>query len=150
NARGQTLKVDMLLGQVNPVGGQRVLGKRIQHHLIDRVDVPWLACQRDPAERPDAAREERPQIAGSEDVDAEGIVDALAMCLRTYVITVIKRDGTALLEGQDGPYFGGDGGQSTALDLVRITPAHRLGLGYGHPGGNVTVAGIVCGRLVRH
>ena len=66
DARRQALELDALPGHVEPVVQMRVVRHQLLHLGVGAVDVLGIARQRGPAERPDAAAEQRPDIGRHE------------------------------------------------------------------------------------
>ena len=73
DARGQALKLDALARHVEPAVQVRVVGEQLLHLGVGLVDVLGIARQRRPAERPDAAAEQRPDIGRHEAREVEGV-----------------------------------------------------------------------------
>ncbi len=78
DARRQALEADALARHVEPVVQMRVVGHQLLHLGVGLVDVLGIARQRRPAERPDAAAEQRPDVGGHEAGKVEGVAHALS------------------------------------------------------------------------
>ncbi len=71
--RGQALELDLLARHVEPVVEVRVVGDQLLHLGVGLVDVLGIARERRPAERADAAAEQRADIGGHEAGKVEGV-----------------------------------------------------------------------------
>jgi hypothetical protein len=76
--RRQALEVDALARHVEPVVEMRVVGQQFLHLGVGLRDILGIARQRRPAERADAAAEQRADIGRDEAGKVEGVGDALA------------------------------------------------------------------------
>ena len=82
-----------------------------------------VAGERDPAERADAAGEQRPQVAGHEALDVEGVVDAELLGVHAQVVAVLEDDGAGALEAQQRRHLCGDGAPGELLERRRVAVA---------------------------
>ena len=80
DARRQALEVDALARHVEPVVQMRVVGQQFLHLGVGLVDVFRIARQRGPAERPDAAAEQRADIGRHEAREVERVRARLRPC----------------------------------------------------------------------
>ena len=62
----QALEGDALGSELEPALEERILGEEASQRVVDRGDVGRVAGERGPAERADAAAEERPDIGRDE------------------------------------------------------------------------------------
>ena len=148
DARRQSLELDALAGHVEPPVQMRAVGHQLLHLGIGLVDVLRIARERGPAERPDTAAEQRPDIGRHEARIAEGIGHALFQRHLADVVAIVDRRHAELVEFEHG------------ADMARHRLLGRLGDGAGITGalvfplrqrpapGQVAVDGIVRRRLV--
>jgi hypothetical protein len=62
----QALEGDPARGELEPALEERVIREQLLEHLVDRLDVAWIAGECRPAERANAAAEERTDIGRDE------------------------------------------------------------------------------------
>ena len=67
----------------------RVVGQQLLHLRVGAVDVLGIARQRGPAERPDAAAEQRPDIGRHEAREVEGVGHAFVLRHLADVVAVV-------------------------------------------------------------
>ena len=99
---GRPWKRDPLARHVEPVVQVRVVRDQLLHLGVGAVDVLRVARQRRPAERPDAAAEERADIGRHEAREVEGVRDALVLRHLADVVAVVERRHAGLLEVEHG------------------------------------------------
>ena len=75
----------------------RIVRDQLLHLGVGAVDVLGIAGQRRPAERPDAAAEQRPDVGGHEAGECEGVLDAL--------VERDLADVVAVVEGRDASFW---------------------------------------------
>ena len=90
DARRQALELDARSRHVEPVVQVRVVRHQLLHLGVGAVDVLRIARQRRPAERPDAAAEQRADIGRHEAREIEGIGDALSLRHLADVVAVVE------------------------------------------------------------
>src|SRR3546814_18334818 len=73
DARGQALELDAFAGHVEPVVQVLVVGDQFLDLGVGLVDVLGVAAERDPAERADAAAEQRAHVGRDEAGKVEGV-----------------------------------------------------------------------------
>ena len=88
--RRQALEGDPLARHVEPAVEVRVVGDQLLHLRVGAVDVLGIARQRAPAERADAAAEERPDIGRHEAGEIEGVGDALVLGDLADVVAIVE------------------------------------------------------------
>ena len=71
---------------------------QLAHLGIGAVDVLRIAGQRDPAERSDAAAEQRADVGGHEAGEVEGVLDARIEGDLADVVAVVEHRNALLLE----------------------------------------------------
>ena len=76
DARRQALEGDALAGHVEPAVQVRVVREQLLHLRVGLADVLRVARQRDPAERPLAAAEQRPDVGRHEAGEVERVLHA--------------------------------------------------------------------------
>ena len=148
DARRQSLELDARPRHVEPGMKMPVVGHQLLHLGVRPVDVLRIAGQRGPAERPDAAAEQGPDIGRHEAGVAEGVRHALLQRHLADVVAVVDGRHAEPVELQHGAHvarhrlFGrlGDGG--------RIAAAPGFPLGQRPAPGQVAVDRIVRGGLV--
>ena len=90
DARRQALEGDPLARHVEPAVEVRIVGDQLLHALVGAVDVLGIARQRDPAERADAAAEQRPDIGGDEAGEVERVGDAHVLGFLADVVAIVE------------------------------------------------------------
>ena len=78
DARRKSLEGDPLTRHVEPAVEVRIVGDQLLHPLVGAVDVLGVAAKRGPAERTDAAAEQRADVGGNEPGEVERVRDALS------------------------------------------------------------------------
>ncbi len=124
------------LRAVQPALQLDVVGKQLAHRGVGGGDVVGVAGQRRPAERPDAAAEQRPHVGGHEAGVVEGARVAGGLRLGAQVVAVVD-DGRAEL---------------LPLDHHRHLARHRrpCPLDVGLRIGGAQLGGLVERQVVRH
>src|SRR5690242_5974794 len=92
DARGQSLEVDALLRHANPAGERLIFREEPQYLLVSAADVFRVARERHPAERTDAAAEERADEGGDEPGEVHRVLDADAQRLPAQIVAVVEDD----------------------------------------------------------
>ena len=90
DARRQALERDALARHVEPVVQVRVVGDQLLHLGVGAVDVLRIARERRPAERADAAAEQRADIGRHEAREIEGVLHALVLRHLADVVAVVE------------------------------------------------------------
>src|SRR5688500_428269 len=90
DARRQALESDALARHVEPAMEVRVAGDQLLHLRVGLANIFWIARQRGPAERADAAAEQRPDIGGDEAGEVEGVGDAGVECFLANVVAIVE------------------------------------------------------------
>ena len=122
DACGQALEADALLGHVEPVVQGLVVGDEFLDLGVGLVDVFRVAGQRHPAERADAAAEQRAHIGGHETGEGEGVVAANVLGHLADVVAVVEGGDALRVEGEHGFDMGAHG------LLGRVARAFGVGL----------------------
>ena len=149
-ARRKALHRDVRAREVDPFRDLGPLGKQIVGEVVQPREVRLVTAQRDPAERTDAAREQRPHVAFRETVDGEGVLDSGVCRLDAQVVPVLDRDGAPLLEREDRAHLGGHRLPGHRHDLGRIGVAQANPFFEGHSLWHVAVQRVVRRRQVGH
>ena len=100
DARRQALERDALARHVEPAVQMRVVGEELLHLAVGRVDVLRVARQRDPAERPLALAEQRPDVRRHEAREGERVGHALVERDLADVVAVVERRHALRVEGE--------------------------------------------------
>ena len=90
DARRQALELDPLARHVEPVVQMRVVRQQLLHLRVGAVDVLRIAGERGPAERADAAAEQRADVGRHEAGESEGVGDALVLRHLPDVVAVVE------------------------------------------------------------
>src|SRR3989442_3942440 len=93
DARRQALERYASLRQRDPPAQVVVLREQLQRQPVGALQVPRLARQRDPAERPPPLAEQRPDVLGYESRDLERLLEPGVGGLSADVVAVVERDG---------------------------------------------------------
>ena len=105
NPRRQALERDALLRHVEPAMQMRVVRDELFHLRVGLGDVIRIAGERGPAERPNAAAEERTHISRHKTRIRERILDALILRDLANVVAVIDNRHALLVPLQHGPHM---------------------------------------------
>src|ERR1044071_4183770 len=97
DARGQSLKLDALARERDPLAQLSVLRKELQHQLVGPVEVLRVAGQRDPPEGTLAFAEQRPDVLRNETGNPERVLHSGVARDRADVVAVVESDGAAPL-----------------------------------------------------
>ena len=106
DARGQALEGDALARHVEPVVQVRVVGDQLLHLGVGAVDVLGVARERRPAERADAAAEERADVGRHEAREGEGVGEALLQRHLADVVAVVDGRDAAASRSRPSPRRG--------------------------------------------
>ena len=90
---------------VEPVVQMQVVRHQLLHLGVGAEDVLGIARQRRPAERPDAAAEQRPDIGGNETGKVEGVRDTFILRHLADVVAVIDRRDAHAVKLQHGAHM---------------------------------------------
>ena len=90
DARRHALERDALARHVEPVMQVRVAGRELLHLGVGLVNILRIAGQRCPAERADAAAEQRADIGRHEPREGEGVLQPLVLGDLADVVAVIE------------------------------------------------------------
>ena len=99
DARRQALERNAIARHVEPVVQMRVARRQLAHLGVGAVDVLGIAGQRDPAERADAAAEQRADIGRHEAGKGEGVLEAFLARHLADVVAVVERRHAGVPEG---------------------------------------------------
>src|SRR6185437_2525398 len=86
----QSLEVDALARHVQPMMQMPILRQELTHFGVGPVDVLGIARQRGPAERTDAAAEQRPDVSRNEARESKGVLDAGVEGPLPQVVAVVE------------------------------------------------------------
>ena len=145
---GKPLEGDPLARHVEPAVEVRIVGDQLLHALVGAVDVLGIAAQRGPAERADAAAEQRADVGWDEAGEVEGVGDALVLGFLADVVAVIEGRDAHVLEREHRLDVARHRFARGLGDRGGIALAHLLPFGDAPAGGAVTVGGIVRAGLV--
>ena len=146
--RRQALERDALLGHRDPAVEPGVVGEELQDRAVGPGDVGRVAGQRDPAERPAALAELRPDEGRHEARVVEGVGDAGLLRLGAQVVAVVEDDRAGALEGEHRPDVGGHRAARSPLVLVGQGGAQLEGVGERDLGRHVAAERVVGRGLV--
>ena len=138
------------LRHVEPVVQVRVVRHQLLHLGVGAVDVLRIARQRRPAERADAAAEQRADVGRHEAREVEGVRHALVLGHLADVVAVVDGGDAALVELQHGAHVLGHRALGRVLHALGIGAAPALPLGQRPALRQVAVDRIVRRGLVRH
>ena len=152
DARGQALEGDPLARHVEPAVEVRVVGDQLLHLGVGLVDVLGIARQRGPAERADAAAEQRPDIGGDEAGEVEGVGDALVEGFLADVVAIVEGRNAHFLEGEHrldmaGHRLARGGGDRGGIALAHLGPFGDAPAGRAIAVGGIVGAGLVGDRV---
>ena len=150
DARGQTLEADAFARHVEPAVQGGIVGNQFFHFGIGFVDVFGVARQSHPAERADAAAEQRADVGGHEAGEIESVGHAFFFRHLADVVAVIEGGHAHFLEIEHGLHVYGHrffGGFHRAFGVgfgggAVLFPRHVLR--------QVAVERVVCAGLVGH
>src|SRR5580698_8539324 len=95
--RRQSLKFDALARHVEPAVQMRIIGNELLDFLVRAVDILGIARESAPAERSDAAAEERPDVCRHETRKRKGILHSRIEGHLANVVAVVKSGHAAAL-----------------------------------------------------
>ena len=148
--RRQALERDPLARQLDPAPDVRLVAEQVEDRAVGRGDVGRVARQRDPAERPLALAEQRPDVGGDEAGVGERVRVAVLLGQPAQRVAVVERLGARRAERPDRADVR-ERRRADALEvLVRVGGAQDVGLLGRHPGRHVAVERVVGARLVGH
>src|SRR5207245_1512107 len=124
-ARRQALERYASLRQREPAAQVVVLREQLQRQPVGALQVPRLARQRDPAERPPPLAEQRPDVLGYESRDLERLLEPGVGGLSADVVAVVERDGALPLHLQHGAHVGHDALRRAPHVLRRLRVPQR-------------------------
>ena len=101
-ARRQSLRSHVFGGERDP-GFHLGPEGHLDHEAVELGKVRKLSAQSDPAERPDAPAEQRPQVPLREPVDREGVARLQPLGLHPQVVAILEDDRTRALSGSASP-----------------------------------------------
>ena len=148
DARRQALEPDALGGHVEPVVQGRVVGDQLLDLGVGLVDVLRLSGQRDPAERPDAAAEQGPDVGRHEAGKVEGVLDAHLEGHLAQVVAVIEGRHALGLKLEHGAHVDRHGLLGGLNDRVGIAFLRALPAVERPAGRQVAVERVVRGGLI--
>ena len=148
---GRPWKLDARLGHVEPVVEVRVAGHQLLHLGVGAIDVLGIARQRGPAERADAAAEQRADVGRHEAREVEGVGHALVLGHLADVVAVVDGGDAAPVELEHGAHVLGHRALGGRASTPLGSAARRaLPLGERPALREVAVDGIVRRGLVGH
>ena len=150
DAGRQPLEPDPLRRQLEPALEQGVVGEGVADGGVGGGDVGRVAGERDPAERPLALAEQRPQVGGHEPRVGEGVGEPTGQRLAPQVVPVVEHLGTGTEEADHGLAVGRHRLPGPPHVLVRIRGAQRGRRLHVEPARHVAVERVVGRRLVGH
>ena len=118
----QSLKLHPLRCELEPALKECVVGEKLQERRIDRCDIALVPRQRRPAERPDPAREERPDIGRDKARVCERILYACPMSLPTKIVAIIENIASRSDELEQAFDVACDRLSGTPEILIRVAP----------------------------
>ena len=148
DARRQALEVDALPRHVEPVMQMLVVRQQLLHLLVGLVDILRIARERDPAERANAAAEQRTDIGRHEARKIERILHADIEGALADVVAVIERRDALRHEIQHRAHMHRHRFLRRLLDRLRIALAPLLPFGERPAGRQIAIERIVRGGLV--
>src|SRR3954463_14559522 len=123
DAGRQSLKLDLLRGEVEPALQRLVLREELAHLGVGARDVLRIAGERSPAERPFADAEERSYIRRHEARIVERILESCILRFLADVVAVIDAGNAHFLEADDGAHVVDDGFARRKRNLFRLALA---------------------------
>ncbi len=117
---GQSLELDARPRHVEPIVQVSVAGRQLLHLGVGLENVLRIAGERDPAERPDAATEQRPDIGRHEARKIERVLDALLERHLPDVVAIVDRRDAGVKKSEHGAHMLSHRGLGGALDALRI------------------------------
>src|SRR5271166_1189430 len=148
DARGESLKLDALAGEVDPAAEDAVVREHLQDQIVGGVDVGGIAGERRPAKRAAAFAEERPNVGGHEAREIVGVLHAMLKSEGANVVPVVEGDGAHLLELEHAFNVAGHGVERL-LDIGLGIALAQLESGFErHAARYVAVERVVRGSLV--
>src|SRR3954451_6530177 len=90
DARREYLNRNPLARHVEPAMEVRIVRDQLLHALVRAVDVLGITAQRDPAERANAAAEQRTDVSWNEPWEIERVGDAFVIGFLADVVAVIE------------------------------------------------------------
>ena len=150
NARRQALKRDAIPRHVEPAMEMIVARRQFLHLRIGLVDVLRIARKRRPAERPDAAAEQRPDIGRHEAGKREGVLEPFFLRHLADVVAVVERRHAIIPERHHRLDMFAHRRPRRRLDRLRIALALRLPFGQRPALRQIAVERIMRRGLVGH
>ena len=147
---GEALERHILTRQRDPIGQDVIVRKLFEQMVVDLADVVAIIGQRNPAERPNGAGEQRAQISFREDLDIEGVRHPPFQGLGADQIAVVEHDGTGALESQHGADVAHDGGAAFLHQCPWIVLPHPSHVFEAAAGRNIAINQIMRGGLIGH
>ena len=128
DARRQALERDALARHVEPAVQVRVVGEEFLHLRVGLADVLRVARERDPAKRPLAAAEQRPDVGRHEAGEVERVLHALVERDLADVVAVVDGRDAHRLEVEHRPHVhrASLGGGVAQLGVLRRIGRRRL------------------------
>ena len=134
--------------QRQPALEQRVVREELLERRVDHVDVGRVAREHRPAERPDAAAEQRADVGRHEPRIREGLAQPAGESLPAEVVAVVEDVTAELRELHHRPHVRDDRLARALHVPLRVAGPERGGFLEGHLGRDVTGERIVGSRLV--
>ncbi len=125
DARGESLELDALAGEVDPAAEDAVLREHLEHEIVGGVNVGRIAGERRPAEGAAAFAEERTDVGGHEAGEIECVFHAVIEGELADVVAVIEGDGAHLLELEHAFDVAGHGVERLLEVGLRVGLAQR-------------------------
>src|SRR5579864_5001851 len=98
DARGQTLKMNALLRELDPAAKGFVVREHFENELVGAMNVGRLTGERGPAKRPAAFAEQRTNVSRDEAGEIVSVFDALLEGKCAYVVAVVESDRAHFLQ----------------------------------------------------
>ena len=103
----KSLEVNPLGSSIQPLVEMLVVRDQLLDLRVGAVDVLGVTRQRCPAERADAAAEQRAHVRGDESREVEGIIDTLVQRYLADVVAVVERGHAGFVKREHGAHVHG-------------------------------------------
>ena len=150
NPGGQALELDPLTRQVEPIMEVKIIGQQFFDLGIRPVNILWITRKRCPAERPNAATEQRPDIGRHKSGEGKGIGNALILCNLTDVVAIVERRHPGPPKIEHRPDVGGHRRARRFFNRGRISLPCHLPLIKAPAERQITIDRIMRRCLIRH
>jgi len=150
DAGRQALEGDPVARHIEPPVQVGIIGQQLLDLLVCLVDVFRITREGDPAERADAPAEQRADVGGHETREIKGVFETRIEGDLSDIVAIVECGDARVPEVQHGLDLDFHRGAGGALDGFRIACLSLFPLGDGPADGEVTVDGVVGGRLICH